>query len=173
MKKIVIPTILAATVLVAGFVAYLPVQKAQTVHTFLADIITGNVEAIVAASVRDNIIVEEANLFNVTDRMVILDNAGIGSTSDVEITWRFGGDADCRIGVILGAGGVISASPGPAPGGGVLAGDDGAFGGNPPHADATNVEAVFIINVGGDDDVCDFDTIADGGYVSVSTINAP
>jgi hypothetical protein len=36
MKKIVIPTILAATVLVAGFVAIMPVQQAQTVHTFLA-----------------------------------------------------------------------------------------------------------------------------------------
>ena len=33
MKKIVIPAILAATVLVAGMFSFLPVEKAQTVHT--------------------------------------------------------------------------------------------------------------------------------------------
>ena len=35
MNKIVIPTILAATVLVAGIFAMMPVQKATTVHTGL------------------------------------------------------------------------------------------------------------------------------------------
>ena len=33
MKKIVIPAILAATILVAGMFAFMPVQKASTVHT--------------------------------------------------------------------------------------------------------------------------------------------
>jgi hypothetical protein len=33
MKKIVIPTILTATVLIAGMFAFMPIEKAQTVHT--------------------------------------------------------------------------------------------------------------------------------------------
>lgn len=33
MRKIIIPTILAATVLIAGIFAFMPVQKASTVHT--------------------------------------------------------------------------------------------------------------------------------------------
>lgn len=36
MNRLVIPSILAATVLVAGFVAFMPVEKASTVHTTIA-----------------------------------------------------------------------------------------------------------------------------------------
>ncbi|MGH9922023.1 MAG: hypothetical protein ACRD38_04670, partial [Nitrososphaerales archaeon] len=36
MKKIVIPTILAATILVAGMFAMMPVQKASTVHSSIS-----------------------------------------------------------------------------------------------------------------------------------------
>ena len=36
MKKVVIPTILAATILVAGIFAMMPVQKASTVHSGIA-----------------------------------------------------------------------------------------------------------------------------------------
>jgi hypothetical protein len=41
MKKIVIPAILGAVVLMAGFVALMPVQRAQTIHTFLAGQLSG------------------------------------------------------------------------------------------------------------------------------------
>ena len=40
MNKIVIPTILAATVLVAGMFAMMPVQKASTVHTSITAAVT-------------------------------------------------------------------------------------------------------------------------------------
>ena len=40
MNKIVIPAILAATVLVAGMFALMPVQKASTVHTSITAAVT-------------------------------------------------------------------------------------------------------------------------------------
>jgi len=43
MKKIVIPTILAATILVAGMFAMMPVQKAATVHTSIITAGAGNI----------------------------------------------------------------------------------------------------------------------------------
>ncbi len=41
MKKIVIPAILAATVLVAGMFAVMPVQKASTIHTTIIAAVVG------------------------------------------------------------------------------------------------------------------------------------
>jgi hypothetical protein len=151
MNKIVIPTILAATVLVAGFVAYLPVQKAQTVHTFLANVIAGNI----AASVRDNTTVTNITNVGATGtRMILLDNAGIGTTSDVEITWRFSDD-DCQVQVFDGVTFIAQAN-------------DGAFGGNPPHADFAGAEAVALVSIAGTaGDGC---TLAGGDFVTVSTV---
>ena len=156
MNRLAIPSILAATVLVAGIFALMPVDKASTVHTAIQ------------AAVRDSNTVTDTSL-TVGQRLVLLDLAGTGSTSDVEVTWRFA-DGDCRVETI---GGTIQ-PPGVSGGAGTLVGslilqDDAAFGGNPPHADVNDSNGIFLEAVVG---TCDM-THAAGAFVTVTTIGAP
>ncbi|MGH9909281.1 MAG: hypothetical protein ACRD32_01440, partial [Nitrososphaerales archaeon] len=129
---------------------------ASTVHTSIL------------AGIRDNTTIEEAVLVGPGTRMVMVDNAGIGGVSDVEIVWSFP-DVDCSVATLTG---VISpgGAGGPALGGGTLLVDDGAFGGNPAHADVSNTDAIFMISTGAGDGTCAFDTFTTTGFVTVSTV---
>jgi len=46
MNKIVIPSILVGTILIAGIFAFMPVQKAVTVHDEILDAINGNFDGV-------------------------------------------------------------------------------------------------------------------------------
>lgn len=156
MNKLVIPSILVAAVLVAGFFAFTPINKASTVHTTIL------------ASLRATTVITDASVAT-NQRLVILDNAGIAGTSDVEVTWRFA-DADCRVEVFGGtisAGGDGGASAVPnAPAGSRLLQNDAAFGGNPPHADVTATNGVALVGNGA---LCDLNH-AVNDFVSVTTV---
>lgn len=110
--------------------------------------------------VRDNVDIENIKLKNGQFR-VIVDNAGIGATSDVEITWNF----DVEKCEVIAAGDV---------GGFATVGlvDDGAFsvGAGVPvgHNDVKFAEAI-LLGVVGDAKDCKIDS-KKGQYVSVSTI---
>jgi len=104
--------------------------------------------------VRDNVNVLNIKLEN-GQRMVLVDNAGIGGTSDVEVTWRFD-PTECRVQKLDGAGITDMAS-------------DAAFGFNPAHRDATGVDAVLLTTQPGE--TCEIDS-DDGEFVTVSTVGA-
>ena len=107
---------------------------------------------------RDTVNITNGITLGDSDAMVILDNAGIGATSDVEVVWRFVGD-DCALLILETDGSVTTLA------------DDNAFDGvdaSLNHADSTNAEAVILFGDGGDG--C---TIAqDNAFVTVSTILA-
>ena len=104
--------------------------------------------------VRDNVNVLNIKLEN-GQRMVLVDNAGIGGTSDVEVTWRFD-PTECRVQKL--AGGMITDMA-----------TDTAFGFNPAHADAMGVDAVLLTTQPGE--TCEIDS-DDGEFVTVSTVGA-
>jgi len=112
--------------------------------------------------VRDNVDIENIKLKNGQFR-VIVDNAGIGATSDVEITWNF----DVEKCVVIAAGNVGGSF------GTVALVNDGAFS-DPPvsvpvgHNDVKFAEAI-LLGVVGDAKDCKIDS-KKGQYVSVSTI---
>jgi len=111
----------------------------------------------VSATERDNVIVHSITLTN-GERMVIVDNAGIGQTSDVEMTWRF--DATkCKLQVATVPAGMGFGLTDIA--------DDGAVGGNPAHRDWVGAEGVILTTVG--DATCTIDDTI-GEYVGVSTV---
>jgi len=120
----------------------------------------------IGSSVRDNVIVHSIELEE-GQSMVIVDNAGIGGTSDVEVTWRFNGDDDDEEeegGCVVQAFGVIGGSPALVP-----LTDDNAFDGidsSLNHADVEFAEAIVLSAV---DDDCEIKS-KKGEYVSVSTI---
>ena len=131
--------IAVAAVLVTGLIAFMP-------------------EAISDPKVskeRDNVIVNSITLQN-TQRMVIVDNAGAGGTSDVEVTWRFNPNW-CQIQTFDGT----TFTP---------LGDDGAFGVNPAHGDAFNVESVVLVGID-PSNACVINP-AQGHFVTVSTIGS-
>ncbi len=101
------------------------------------------------------------------DRVVLVDNAGIGGTSDVEVTWRFS-DPDCRVVTIGGIIGNPLSNGGPAAIVGTLLLDDLAFAGNPPHADVAGTDAILV---SAETNVCKL-VANNGDYVSVSTVGA-
>ena len=111
--------------------------------------------------VRDNVDVENIKLKQGQFR-VIVDNAGIGATSDVEITWNFK-EKDC---VVIAAG-TVGGSFGTV---GLV--DDGAFsvGAGVPvgHNDVKFVEAV-LLGVATDAKHCKIDSNK-GEFVAVSTV---
>jgi hypothetical protein len=134
MKKIVIPAVLAATILVAGMFALMPVQKASTIHSGLT---SGT-----AAVSRDNQVITDIAL-GANERMIILDNAGIGGVSDVEVTARLPGAGTCTVQTIAqGAGAWVAMALGPFP---VAAVGELLV---PVHGDQANVEAVSIFGGG-------------------------
>ena len=72
MKKLAIPAILAATVLVAGMFAFMPVQKASTVHTTIL------------GGIRDT---KTVNLdpWGATDAVVLYDGLGNSKSANIEV----------------------------------------------------------------------------------------
>ena len=115
--------------------------------------------------VRDNVDVENIKLKQGQFR-VIVDNAGIGATSDVEITWNFK-EKDC---VVIAAG-TVGGSFGTV---GLV--DDGAFSDPPPagagvpvgHNDVEYAEAI-LLGVNADAKHCKIDSNK-GEFVAVSTV---
>lgn len=152
MKKIVIPAVLAATILVAGMFAFMPVQKASTVHTGLS---SG-----VSAITRDNVSIHDVTLA-ANERLIVIDNAGIGGVSDVEVTARLPAGSTCTVETIASGAGVwVPMVLVPFP---VAAGGEASV---PGHADQANVEAVSIF---GGATGCNL-TAGPSDYVSVSTV---
>ena len=107
---------------------------------------------------RDNLLLTETKLKN-GQIMVLVDNAGIGQTSDVELTWRFDPNK-CQLNV------ATAPAPGLSP---VVITDDGALGGNPAHRDWSAAEAVFLTTQPGED--CKIKP-GKGEYISVSTVGS-
>ena len=90
MKKIVIPTILTATILIAGMFAFMPVEKASTVHTtILAN--TMQVRSFNADAGgldlddNDDIIVDCDVPFAVVGLQISGEDATVGADDDLEI----------------------------------------------------------------------------------------
>ena len=115
--------------------------------------------------VRDNVIVRNVSLEE-NERLIIVDNAGIGGTSDVEVTMRSSdGDDDdtCTIQILV--------APGPAWTTLDMTGDFPVTTAGevnvPKHNDASNVEAVSLF---GGSDGCEIDD--NGEYVAVSTVGS-
>ena len=123
-KTVIWGIIVLAVTITAGIFAFIPIQEASSAAG-------GNP----AQLVRDNIIITAGNGISLSggDRIVLVDNAGSGGTSDVEVTWRFN-TADCMVQTFDGS--TFTALN-----------NDGAFGGNPGHADASGVESVVLTNI--------------------------
>ena len=89
--------------------------------------------------------------------IVLLDNAGIGGTSSVELTWRAPGT--CALVRVDGTAPSITPT--------VLT-DGGELGGDPMHTDQSNVAAIALLGNGGS---CTLDP-ANGEYISISTVGS-
>ena len=109
-------------------------------------------------TVRDNVTVNDIKLKD-PQIMVIVDNAGVGTVSDFEITWRFD-PTKCFL--------AVATLPAPALGLVPIV-DDGALGGNPAHADFLGGEAVVLGASPGK--TCKIDS-KKGSFVTVSTVAA-
>jgi len=154
MTKTIILGIAAAAVLIASLIAFIPEaisdQKVSTVRDNTT--VTG--------------LTTPATAGGIVGAIVLLDNAGIGGTSDVEVTWTGPfTDPDCRL-VTLG--GSPSASPGPGLVGDIL-GNDGAFAGTTvAHNDVAGTDAILLIDQGATGDGC---TLGDD-FVTLSTVGS-
>ena len=147
MTKTVILGIAVAAVLIAGLIAFTPIQEASSQGRG-----SNPLE-------RDNTTVTTITLAS-PQRLVLVDNAGIGGTSDVEVTWRFN-PTNCGLNRVDTPAGVITLSTfSPA-------GDDGALGGNPAHNDEKNVKGIVLFAKSGM--TCTLNP-ANGEFVTVSTI---
>jgi len=75
MNKILIPTILVATVMIAGAFAFMPVDKATTVHNSIIAAISGSGSGPSAAPSFDTITIQfrDMNFASDADRYVLLD----------------------------------------------------------------------------------------------------
>jgi len=140
MTKTIILGISVAAVLIAGLYAFMPAASSDEPNT---------------SEERDNVIVNSITLADGV-RMVIVDNAGIGGTSDVEVTWRFNPNW-CAIQTFDGTTFTTL-------------GNDGAFGGNPAHGDASHVQAVTLIGID-PNNPCVINP-ALGHFVTVSTVGS-
>ncbi len=75
MNKLTIPSILAATVLIAGIFAFMPVEKASTVHTGLEEKMEAVEDTIKGEINKNRVFLETVNLQGVTDtsKVVVAD----------------------------------------------------------------------------------------------------
>ena len=89
--------------------------------------------------------------------IVLLDNAGIGGTSTVELTWR--APATCTLVRVDGTAPNLVITP--------LA-DGGELGGDPKHTDENNVAAIVMTGSGGS---CTLNP-ANGEYISISPVGS-
>ena len=149
MNKLILPAILATTMLVAGTFALMPVQKASTIHSGLA---SG-----AASIVRDNLVVTDVDItVPDTQAMVLADNAGIGGASDVEVVWKIA-DADCAVASFDGA--VVTNLTDDA----ALDGIDATLN----HRDVANAQAVLLREINAGVAACD---LVAGDFITVSTV---
>lgn len=75
MKKIVIPAILTATVLIAGMFAFMPIEKASTVHT-----------TVLAQAAKATTVVDLSGVtIGATSYVMLYDGAGTGRTASLEV----------------------------------------------------------------------------------------
>jgi len=156
--------VLAVTITIAGIFAFNPIQEASSAPAGIPFL------------VRDNIVVTglttPASTTGpiVVGAIVLLDNAGIGGTSDVEVTWTkpFTDTADCKL---ITVGGTPSTSPGTAFGFPIL-GNDAAFSTGAgvtsvAHNDVTGTNAILLVDAGIDSGGgCSLGT----DYVSITTV---
>jgi len=110
---------------------------------------------------RDNITISEIKLIS-PQKLVLVDNAGSGGTSDVEVTWRFDPQTCVVQWLPFGANPAIA-------GNWMAFANDGAFGLFAAHADAAPVEAVALSAVDGA--TCKL-VPRSGHFVTVSTVGS-
>jgi len=145
MKKILIPAILATTVLVAGMFAFMPIEKASTIHTSLGG----------GKNTVDLLFTGGAALIPAGSHIVLVDNMGTGPTVSAEITWEIA-DAACEVRTVTG--GVLSAA---------LTDDaalDVLLDASINHRDVANVDGILLRGQGA---VCD---VVAGDYVTVTLL---
>lgn len=85
MKKIVIPAILAATILVAGMFAFMPVQKASTVHTSIGVLNVASGTADATGATFANIVAPSSTIKNGSVRALTFTDAGTADTLAVSV----------------------------------------------------------------------------------------
>jgi len=141
MTKSILLGLIIGVVLMAGLFVIMPLEEASAKPKVSKE--------------RDNVIVNSITLQN-TQRMVIVDNAGIGATSDVEVTWRFNPNW-CQIQTFDGT----TFTP---------LNTDTAYGLNPAHGDAFDVEAVVLVGISSTDDCVINPDL--GHFVTVSTVGS-
>lgn len=110
---------------------------------------------------RDNITISEIKLIS-PQKLVLVDNAGTGGTSDVEVTWRFDPQTCVVQWLPFGANPAIA-------GNWMAFANDGAFGLFAAHDDAAPVEAVALSAVDGA--TCKL-VPRSGHFVTVSTVGS-
>ena len=164
-KTVIWGTIVLAVTITAGIFAFIPIQEASSAAG-------GNPSQLV----RDNIVVTGLSTpastgAPIVGAIVLLDNAGIGGTSDVEVTWTkpFTDGLDCRL---ITVGGTPSATPGQAFGAFDILGDDTAFSTGAgvtsvAHNDVIGTQAILLVDFSVDvSDGCSLGT----DYVSITTV---
>jgi len=131
--------------------------------------ILGGQHDALSGKVRDNTTLIGALTLLSGDRLVLLDNFGIGGTSDVEVTWSLS-DGDCKVVTIGGTG---FSSPGSsAIGLGSILSSDSAFSSSPSHMDVTGSNGIMLT---AEDTVGNADCVlstSNGDFVTVSTVGA-
>jgi len=154
--------VLAVTITAAGIFAFSPIQEASSAAG-------GNP----AQLVRDNMVITGplttgASTGALVGAVVLIDNAGIGGTSDVEVTWTAPfSDGQCRLVTV---GGTPSATPGLDLAGNAILGNDMVFmtalGYGVAHNDVKGTQAILLV-----------DTVVGGGgcslgndFISISTV---
>jgi len=110
-------------------------------------------------SVRDNLFVTDVHLKD-GQVMVLLDNAGIGGSSDVEVTWRLDETKCLLLYTLTDVGAGLTLTPFV---------DGGALSGNPAHQDQTGVEAIALTTQEGKN--CHVNP-TQGEYIGISTIGS-
>jgi len=110
-------------------------------------------------SVRDNLFVTDVHLKD-GQVMVLLDNAGIGGSSDVEVTWRLDETKCLLLYTLTDVGAGLTLTPFV---------DGGALSGNPAHQDLTGVEAIALTTQ--DMKNCHVNP-TQGEYIGISTIGS-
>ena len=144
MKKLAIPAILVATIMVAGIFAFVSAEQASTTH------LSGS-----SAAIRDTVTFPFTANHQIAsgDHYVFMDMAGIGGIADVEVVWRIA-DTNCDPATLTGST-VTDLVP------------DGAFDGVDAtllHDDATGVDAVLVV---ADSTSCFFQT---NDFITVSVV---
>jgi len=150
MTKTIILGIVVAAAFVAGMFAFMTVNQASAGAGSIGE----------DATERDNTTVTDIKLKN-GQRLVLLDNAGIGGTSDVEVTWRFD-STECGLNRVDTPAGIVLSPFSPA-------GDDGALGGNPAHNDEFAVKGIVLFAKPGE--TCELKG-KKGEFVTVSTVGS-